>query len=66
MSALQYNLMKCSTPLIWGNNAFLVTNAYSFDDIERWTDALEKLNNELEERKREGFFAAHDICRESS
>jgi benzoyl-CoA reductase/2-hydroxyglutaryl-CoA dehydratase subunit BcrC/BadD/HgdB len=44
--------------LILGKDVFLVTNAYFFDDIERWTDAVEALNAELAQREREGFAAA--------
>jgi len=54
-----YNLRKQSPVSIWGKDVFLVTNAYFFDDIERWTDALTKLNNELEGRISEGISVAN-------
>ena len=46
-----------SPSLILGKDAFLVTNAYFFDDITRWTVAVEKLNAELELRDKSGFKA---------
>jgi benzoyl-CoA reductase/2-hydroxyglutaryl-CoA dehydratase subunit BcrC/BadD/HgdB len=46
-----------SPSLILGKDAFLVTNAYFFDDIDRWTKAVEKLNEELEQRDQSGFKA---------
>ncbi|MEJ2529472.1 MAG: 2-hydroxyacyl-CoA dehydratase family protein, partial [Gammaproteobacteria bacterium] len=33
-------------------------NAFFFDDIERWTDAVDALNRELQQRQDEGFQAA--------
>ncbi len=48
------NLRKTIHPPIYGKDAFLVTNAYFFDDIERWTDAIAGLNTELEERLKKG------------
>lgn len=53
-----HNLRKSSPALFLGKDAFLVTNAYFFDDIDRWTEALEKLNRELEQRQQDGFQAA--------
>jgi benzoyl-CoA reductase/2-hydroxyglutaryl-CoA dehydratase subunit BcrC/BadD/HgdB len=53
-----HNLRKSSPALFLGKDAFLVTNAFFFDDIERWTAAVEKLNAELAERQSEGFQAA--------
>ncbi len=53
-----HNLRKSSPALFLGKDAFLVTNAYFFDDIDRWTDAVEALIQELEQRKVEGFQAA--------
>ncbi|MEY2633724.1 MAG: hypothetical protein RIR00_2378 [Pseudomonadota bacterium] len=49
---------KRSPALFLGKDAFLVTNAYFFDDIERWTAAVEALNAELAEREKAGFNAA--------
>ncbi len=46
-----YNIRK-GNPVIWGNNAILVANAYFFDDIANWTDRLSRLNDELEDRAR--------------
>lgn len=47
-----YNLRKNTPPLIYGKDAYLVMNAYFFDDINEWTDALCGLNSELESRKK--------------
>jgi benzoyl-CoA reductase/2-hydroxyglutaryl-CoA dehydratase subunit BcrC/BadD/HgdB len=53
-----HHLRKSNPALFLGKDAFLVTNAYFFDDIERWTEAVEKLNVELQQRRQEGFRAA--------
>ena len=52
-----HNFRRRSPSLILGKDAFLVTNAYFFDDIGRWTAALEKLNEELAQREKVGFKA---------
>lgn len=52
-----HNFRRRSPSLILGKDAFLVTNAYFFDDITRWTAALEKLNEELAQREQAGFKA---------
>ncbi|MFK5856770.1 MAG: double-cubane-cluster-containing anaerobic reductase [Bacteroidota bacterium] len=44
--------LRKGSPVIYGKDALLVTNAYFFDDIHSWTDNLKKLNDELEERKK--------------
>lgn len=51
-------LRKSSPAVILGKDVFLATNAYFFDNIERWTEAIEALVAELEKRKEEHFFAA--------
>ncbi|MDH4231867.1 MAG: 2-hydroxyacyl-CoA dehydratase family protein [Nitrospirota bacterium] len=43
-----YNFRKISPPVVYGKDALLVSNAYFFDDKERWLQALTDLNNELE------------------
>ncbi len=53
-----HNLRKNSPALFLGKDAFLVTNAYFFDDIDRWTEAVERLNEELRTREASGFQAA--------
>ncbi|MET0043724.1 MAG: double-cubane-cluster-containing anaerobic reductase [Candidatus Thiodiazotropha sp. 6PLUC3] len=53
-----HNLRTSSPTLFLGKDAFLVTNAFFFDDIERWTEAVETLNAELQQRQQEGFQAA--------
>lgn len=51
--------LRQSAPSVFlGKDAFLVTNAYFFDDLDRWTQAVERLNAELERRRQEGFHAA--------
>ena len=52
-----HNFRRISPSLILGKDAFLVTNAYFFDNIERWTEAVEKLNEELAQREQDGFKA---------
>jgi benzoyl-CoA reductase/2-hydroxyglutaryl-CoA dehydratase subunit BcrC/BadD/HgdB len=52
-----HNFRRQSPSLILGKDAFLVTNAYFFDDIDRWTAAVEELNEELALRKEAGFKA---------
>ncbi len=44
--------------VVYGKDVFLITNGYFFDDIDRWTEALEALNQELEERIQKGINAA--------
>ena len=51
-------LCRISPAPILGKDIFLLTNAYFFDDIERWTEAVERLNDELEQRREQGFSAA--------
>jgi benzoyl-CoA reductase/2-hydroxyglutaryl-CoA dehydratase subunit BcrC/BadD/HgdB len=52
-----HNFRRKSPSLILGKDVFLVTNAYFFDDIERWTGAVETLNEELAQRDQSGFKA---------
>ena len=63
-----HNFRRKSPSLVLGKDVFLVTNAYFFDDIERWTEAVEKLNAELAQRDRMVFAppkegAAHPLYR---
>ncbi len=44
-----YNLRK-GKPVIWGKDSILITNTYFYDDIERWTLSMKKLNKELERK----------------
>lgn len=53
-----HNFRKQNPALFLGKDAFLVTNAFFFDDIDRWTEAVEKLNAELQQRQKENFQAA--------
>jgi benzoyl-CoA reductase/2-hydroxyglutaryl-CoA dehydratase subunit BcrC/BadD/HgdB len=53
-----HQLRKTAPALFLGKDAFLVTNAYFFDDLDRWTNAVEKLNTELLQRQQAGFQAA--------
>jgi len=46
-----HELMKSPRPVIWGKDMMLVTNAYFFDDLERWTEAVIELGEELELRR---------------
>lgn len=51
-------LRKAKPSVIYGKDVFLITNAYFFDDIERWTESVEALNEELVQRVADGFVAA--------
>jgi len=53
-----HNFRRKAPSLILGKDVFLVTNAYFFDDIERWSAAVEALNAELAQREAEAFSAA--------
>jgi benzoyl-CoA reductase/2-hydroxyglutaryl-CoA dehydratase subunit BcrC/BadD/HgdB len=53
-----HTFRKQSPAVFLGKDAFLVTNAFFFDDIERWTAAVEQLNQELAQRRQAGFQAA--------
>ncbi len=44
-----FNLRKPEPAVIFGKDAFLVTDAYFTDDLKSWTEALRRLNDELEE-----------------
>jgi benzoyl-CoA reductase/2-hydroxyglutaryl-CoA dehydratase subunit BcrC/BadD/HgdB len=41
-----------------GKDMFMVTNAFFFDDLERWTEATEKLADEIEQRVKDNYNAA--------
>lgn len=53
-----YELRKETPAVILGKDVFMITNAYFFDKIENWTEAVNKLNKELEKRVEENFTAA--------
>lgn len=53
-----HQLRKSRPVCFLGKDAFLVTNAYFFDDLEHWCEAVERLNAELRQRCDEGFQAA--------
>jgi benzoyl-CoA reductase/2-hydroxyglutaryl-CoA dehydratase subunit BcrC/BadD/HgdB len=52
------NFRKVQPSVFLGKDAFLVANAFFFDDITRWTEAVEALNLELAVRVEQGFAAA--------
>jgi benzoyl-CoA reductase/2-hydroxyglutaryl-CoA dehydratase subunit BcrC/BadD/HgdB len=53
------NELRKNTPIpILGKDIFMVTNAYFFDDLARWTTATEKLCIEIEARVADGYNAA--------
>ncbi|MFN3480722.1 MAG: double-cubane-cluster-containing anaerobic reductase [Thermodesulfovibrionales bacterium] len=43
-------LRKAMPSPIYGKDAILITNAFFFDEIETWIEALTRLNNELSKR----------------
>jgi benzoyl-CoA reductase/2-hydroxyglutaryl-CoA dehydratase subunit BcrC/BadD/HgdB len=53
-----YDLRKSASPLILGREAMLATNAYSYVEADRWTEAMARLNGELEARGGREKFAA--------
>lgn len=52
-----HHFRQLSPSIILGKDAFLVTNAYFFDNIDGWTAAVEKLNEELAQREQDGIRA---------
>ena len=53
-----HNFRKATPAVVLGKDVFLVTNAFFFDELDRWTTAVEALNAELAKRQAEGFQAA--------
>ncbi len=52
--------LRGSSPApIYGKDVFLITNAYFFGEIREWTEALGRLNDELEKRREAGLFAGN-------
>lgn len=50
------NRLRTAMPApILAKDVFLATNSHFFDDIDRWTDAFTKLNDEIEERVNRGI-----------
>ena len=52
-----HTLRRKAPSVVLGKDIFLVTNAYFFDDLERWSVAVESLVAELKERETSGFNA---------
>lgn len=52
-------LRKNDKSPILGKDMFLVTNAFFFDKIDNWIDAVEKLLNECEQRVQNNINSAH-------
>lgn len=48
-----YRIRMMDTPVISGSDAMLIMNAYFYNRVDRWTAAMNRLNDELEERLRE-------------
>ncbi len=53
-----HELRKSDPALILGKDMFLVTNAYFFDEIDRWMQSVSHLIAELKERQARGFSAS--------
>ncbi len=49
---------RASPSVFLGKDAFLVVNAYFFDELDRWCEAVESLNLELGERQEKAIRAA--------
>jgi benzoyl-CoA reductase/2-hydroxyglutaryl-CoA dehydratase subunit BcrC/BadD/HgdB len=47
-----YQLRQAPIPVVRGNEAALALHAFAFDRADRWTEAMTRLNDELEERSR--------------
>lgn len=56
----KFNQLRTIAPVIFGKDALLVTNAFFFDDIDRWSLNLELLNKELENRLASNFNVVND------
>lgn len=55
-----YHLKQCSPSLIKGTHAMAIMNAYSYDRIDRWGNALRILNDELEMNLAYGKFVSKE------
>lgn len=51
-----YETKKLSLPVISGRASMLASNAYSYDTVDKWAEAMGKLNNELKKRQDKGEF----------
>ena len=51
-----YETRMSFPPVIYGRDAMLAINAYSFDTASCWTDAMTRLNDELDARRQKGRF----------
>ncbi len=47
-----YQLRQAPAPLVRGSEAALALHAFAFDRADRWTEAMVRFNDELEERAR--------------
>jgi len=56
----KFNELRTSDPIILGKDALLVTNAFFFDDMDRWSYHLNILIEEMEHRKTEGVRVVND------
>ena len=53
-----HGFRRASPSVFLGKDAFLVVNAYFFDELDRWCEAVELLNLELGERQEKAIRAA--------
>ncbi len=53
-----HNLRGNIPPVILGKDALMITGAYSTGNIEKWTESLRKVNDDLENRVKEKKYAA--------
>jgi len=56
-------MQQHAPPLLTGKDMFLVMNAFLCDDVQRWTAAVARLNEELDDRKQRGRFAGEKAPR---
>ena len=55
-----HELRAADPPVVLGRHAMLALNAYAFDRVDEWTEAMTRFNDELEERRRNGVAACAD------
>lgn len=55
-----FHRLRREAPVIFGKDALLITNAFFFDNLERWTQKLELLNKEMEQRIKNKKFVVHE------
>jgi len=55
-----FHKLRSQAPVIFGKDAILITNAFFFDDLARWTEKLDELNREMELRIEKKKHVVHE------